>query len=177
MRISCILKASELDAAALYPDLILFPEGINENEVERACSSHVDTMIVGAVTEDGRNRGLLLHRGQNRIDYLKIGDDGRTAGGEEPEQLPVFESDDVCIGVVICMDIEIKLGRFSRTVIERIRSSESQFKLLCIPADMASHWFDGDNLSSGTFDGVNVALCNHTKTHQERCKSFVADVQ
>jgi len=49
-------------------------------------------------------------------------------------------------------------------------------KLLCLPADMGSYWFDGDALAfPHRYAGIHVALCNHTKTHNVRCKSFVTD--
>ena len=55
--------------------------------------------------ENGRSRGVVLHGGQNRIDYLKVETDGRTVGSGDHQQNSVYELGDVCIGVLICMDV------------------------------------------------------------------------
>jgi hypothetical protein len=172
MRISCVLDAGQLSTAPATPDLIVFPEGISDTEIGRACSTHPNAAIIAAVTEGGRSRGLLLHQGQNQIDYLKVATDGRTTGSGDIQQTPVYKSRDVCIGVLICMDVDHVA--FSQSVIAAVKSSESRLKFLCLPADMGSYWFSGDTLSP-RFEGMHVILCNHTKTHQDRCKSFVTD--
>ncbi len=172
MRISCVLEAAQLSMATAIPDLIVFPEGVSETEVKEPCSAYPDSMIVAAITEDGRSRGLLLHQRQNQIDYLEVATDGRTIGSGNTHQIPVYESRDVCIGVLICMDVDHVA--FSQSVIAAVTSSESRLKLLCLPGDMGSYWFSGDTVSS-RFEGMHVILCNHTKTHQDRCKSFVTD--
>lgn len=174
MRISCVLTARELHS--VLTDLIVFPEGICWGEIAVAQSSHPDSIIVGATVDNGRSKGLLLHRGENRIDYWKVECDGRTAGTKNLKQNPVYVlGEDVCIGVLICMDITN--GAFSHTIIETVRSSSADLKLMCIPADMTSDWFSGDSIPSPLqFEGIHVILCNHTKTHpQNRCKSFVTD--
>lgn len=173
VRISCVLTARELRSART--DLIVFPEGIFRGEIEAAQLSHPDSVIVGAIVENGRSRGLLRHRGKNRIDYLKVETDGRTTGTENLQQNPVYVLGDVCIGVLICMDINH--GAFSRAVIENIKFTSAKLKLLCVPADMADYYFSGQNLASPqNFEGVHVILCNHTNAHpQDRCKSFVTD--
>ena len=123
---------------------------------------------------DGRGRGLLLHRGQNRIDYLKVTTDGRTVGSHNLQQEPVYQFGGVCVGVLICMDVDHV--EFSRSVIEKVRSSSTKLKLMCIPADMGAYWLSGDSLPRPQmFEGTHVILCNHTKTHQVRCESFVTD--
>lgn len=172
VRISCVLTAHQLDTAPA--DLIVFPEGILPEEIKNAQAFHPDSMIVGAIVEDGRSRGLLLHRGQNRIDYLKITTDGRTVGSGNLQQNPVYQFGGVCVGVLICMDVDHV--EFSRAVIEKIRSTSIKLKLMCIPADMGAYWFSGDRLPwPQMFEGIHVILCNHTKTHQVRCKSFITD--
>ena len=157
------------------PDLIVFPEGILPEEVAKAQASHPESMIVGATDEGGRSRGLLLHRGENRIDYLKVETDGLTKGSRDLQQNPVYQFGKVCIGVLICMDVDHP--EFSRAVIAKVRSSSAKLKLICIPADMGNEWFGGDSLQFPTkFEGTHVILCNHIKTHpQDRCKSFVTD--
>src|SRR5437867_4390087 len=170
MQISCVLTADQL--VGTPPDLIVFPEGAAWSEIERARCSYPDAIIVGAVGER-RSQAVVLHEGRNRIDYLKLETDGRTTGTGNVRQNPVYEYNNVCIGVLVCMDVNHVA--FSRLVIDKVRSSERGLNLLCVPADMAGHWFDGDSVSS-TWHGVHVILCNHTKTHQIRCKSFVTDV-
>jgi predicted amidohydrolase len=171
MQISCVLNAAQVSPGS--PDLIVFPEGVAFAEIEKASYLYPKAVIVAAVEENGRSRAVLLHRGQNYIDYLKLGTDGRTTGTENVDQNPVYEYDNTCIGVLICMDVDHTA--FSRTVINKIKASECGLKLLCVPADMAGHWFIDDSVSS-TWHGVHVILCNHTKTHRVRCKSFVTDV-
>jgi len=79
-----------------------------------------------------------------------------------------------CVGMLICMDVDHPT--FSQAIIRRVRSSECRLKLICIPADMGSYSFNGDTVPS-QLHGVNVILCNHTKTHQNRCKSFITDMR
>ena len=173
MRISCVLAARELNAESA--DLIVFPEGVCRKEIEDAELSNLDAVIAAAVVENGYSRGVLLHRGQNRIDYLKVETDGRTVGTGNHQQNPVYEFGSFCIGVLICMDID--KPDFSRTVVEKIRASSAKLKFLCVPADMGDYWFSGDSLPfPNRFEGVHVILCNHVKTHQARCKSFVTDI-
>ena len=156
------------------PDLIVFPEGILPEEVAKAQESHPESMIVGATDKGGRSRGLLLHRGQNRINYFKVETDGLTKGSCDLQQNPVYQFGKVCIGVLICMDVDHP--EFSCAVIAKVRSSAAELKLICIPADMGNDWFSGASLPFPTkFEGTHVILCNHVKTHQVRCKSFVTD--
>lgn len=173
MQISCVLAAYQLNR--MHTDLIVFPEGILLKEVEKAQLAHPESIIVGAIEKCGRSCGLLLHRGQNKVNYLKVETDGRTKGSGNLQQNPVYQSDEVCIGVLICKDVDHV--EFSHHVIAKVRSSSAKLKLICIPADMGIEWFGGDKLQSSTkFDGTHVILCNHTRTHpQDRCKSFVTD--
>lgn len=171
MRISCVLTADQLNPVPT--DLIVFPEGILQEEIENAQASHPESMIVGAIVEDGRSRGVLLHRGQHQIDYLKVETDGRTRGSHDLQQDPVYQFGRVCVGVLICMDVDHV--EFSHTVIEKVQSSSTELKLVCITADMGNHWFSGDILPfPKRFAGTHVILCNHIN-HQARCKSFITD--
>ena len=158
MRISCVLDADQLSTAISTPDVIVFPEGISETEIQKACSIHPHSIVVAAVTDNSRSRGVLLHRGRNQIDYLKVATDCRTLGSGNIQQVPVYTSRDVCIGVLICMDVDHVA--FSQSVIAAVKSSESQLKLLCLPADMGAYWFSGDTVSP-RFEGLHVILCNH----------------
>lgn len=171
MRITCALTSGKLTSPAA--DLIVFPEGVCWKEIQAAQSSYSKSVIVGAVIENGQSREVLLHQGLNRIDYLKVQTDGQTTGNGDPKQDPVYYLENLCIGVLICMDIDAV--EFSGAVIKKIRSSRANLKLLCIPADMASCW---DILAfPKRFEGIHVILCNHTKTYQgsARCQSFIAD--
>lgn len=103
-------------------------------EIEAASIENPSAIIVVAIEESGRGRGVLLHHGENRIDYLKLGTDGRTSGTDNVQQNPVYETGNLCVGVLICMDIQHRA--FSWAVIERVRSSECELKLVCVPADM-----------------------------------------
>jgi hypothetical protein len=153
----------------------VFPEGIQREEVAKAESSHPNSIIVAAVVEGGLSRGLLLHRGKNRIDYLKVTGDGRTVGSGNIQQEPVYQFGEVCVGVLICIDVDHV--EFSSAVIEKVRSSSAKLKLMCVPADMGYSWFTCETLPSQKFGGIHVILCNHTrsKNHDFPCKSFVTD--
>ena len=174
MRISCVLTAREL--AGVSADLIVFPEGVSWKEVKDAESSHPDAVITGAIVENSDIRGLLLHRGHQRIDYLKVLTDERTVETRDYQQNPVYECGDVCIGVLICRDVSYP--KFSPPVIEKIRTSSAKMKVLCVPADMDFRWFTGDGPPFlRDFEGVHLLLCNHTKTYKgnNRCKSFITN--
>ncbi len=70
----------------------------------------------------------------------------------------------VCIGVLICMDVNHVT--FSRAVVKKIRTSSAKLKLLCVPADMGSDRFSDASLPA-TFEGIYVILCNHTSYANE----------
>jgi len=174
MKIACALTASEVET--INPDMIIFPEGVDLKEIEQVRLSNINAIIIGAIVENDCSRGILMHRGSNKIEYLKVETDGRTNGSNDTKQNPVYEFDNICVGLLICMDIDNP--DFSKIVIDKIISSSAKLKLLCVPADMGSHWFADNNLQAPhKFKGINVILCNHTKTHQDRCKSFITDTQ
>ena len=132
MQISCVLDAAQLGTADGAPELIVFPEGVSETEIDNARALCPHSMIVAAVVEDGRSRGVLLHQGRNQIDYLEVTTDGRTVGSGNLQQMPLYEHNNGCIGVLICMDVNHRA--FSRAVVERVRASECRLKLICIPS-------------------------------------------
>src|SRR5881296_985889 len=128
--ISVVLRADEIPADS--PDLIVFPEGISWDQIHFAAARHPHAAIVGGVDEGGRIRAGLWHAGANRIDYRKIGTDGRTKGsGLLPQAWPVYEFDDLCVGVLLCMDIDFAV--FSRAVVERIQSSQTHGNFFVCP--------------------------------------------
>lgn len=174
MRVFCVLTAEELGGQ--QADLIVFPGGVDRAEIEKAHLVLPRATIAGAVLEGRYVRAVLLHQGLNRIDYLKVDTDRRTEGtGYVPKRLPLFEAEDVCIGVLICMDVN--LPDLASALIRAIRSSSAHLKIVCIPSHMGSHWFNADILPSQQYEGVHVVLCNHTKDYQDRCKSFVTDTR
>jgi len=172
MKVMCALTASEVKT--VNPDIIVFPEGVGSTEIDQAQLFNPNAIIIGAIVDDERSRGCLMHRGIHKIEYLKVMTDGRTIGSEDTKQNPVYEFDDICIGLLICMDVD-NVG-FSKAVIDQLISSSAKLKFLCIPADMGSDWFNDDNLPN-KYHGIHVILCNHTKTHEARCKSFITDTQ
>ncbi len=178
MKVMCVLTASEVETD--NPDIIVFPEGVDVQEIDQAQLFNPNAIIIGAIAEHGcdpecpQMRGMLRHEdSKNKVEYLKVETDGRTKGSSDTKQSPIYEFDDVCIGLLICMDIENIA--FSKMVIDKIISSPAKLKLLCVPADMGSEWLGGDNLP-GKFKGVYVILCNHSRTHESRYKSFIADI-
>jgi hypothetical protein len=174
MIISCVIDANEL--LGMPSDIIVFPERVALGELKKAQASHPNAIIVGAVVDKGRYcRGVILHKSRNRIAYLKVLSDGHTKGSEYLQQNPVYHNADVCIGMVICKDVD--QGEFTRAVVDKIRGSTAQWKILCIPANMHSDWFQADTLPfPQRFAGVYVVLCNH-KDYPQRCKSFIADTR
>ena len=89
--------------------------------------------------------------------------------------MPVYEAGSICVGVVICMDVDT--GVFLSNLLQRIKSSSAEFKLVCVPADMAEERFSGTELMP-QWEGVHVLVCNHIKTYpQGRGKSFISDTR
>ena len=165
MRISCATSANDISDTSA--DLIVLPEGTSWEQIHAASSRCPNAIIVGAVTEGTFSRGVLLHRGKNTIEYLKVMSDG----SNNTQQTPVFESATACIGILVCMDVDHV--EFSRRVIETIKASPKAFKVLCVPADMGSQWFTNTELPA-QYHGVHVALSNNN-TYEVRCKSFIAN--
>jgi hypothetical protein len=173
MRVSCVLKAEELSGEATR--VIVFPEGVTIFEIKKAGTLHPDAVIVGAVVEHGFCRGIMQCAGEDLVSYLKVECDGRTNGSGHLAQMPVTIFEDLCIGMLICMDLDS--NQFSSAVLDEIRRSSATHKILCVPADMAEFWLNGQSISQGgKFAGLHVALCNNTATHNSRCKSFITNL-
>ena len=64
----------------------------------------------------------------------------------------------VCIGVLICMDVNHVT--FSRAVVKKIRTSSAKLKLLCVPAQTWGSDRFSDASLPATFEGIYVILCN-----------------
>jgi hypothetical protein len=156
------------------PNLIVFPEGVSNGDMERTKARIPDAVVAGAILEDGRMRGVLSHRGENLIDYLKAGCDGRSKGGLAPEQTPIAEVGDLAVGLLICMDVQDSV--FAKRVLDDLEASAATFKVLCIPADMNLDWsFEGSApfMSRGQ---IHVVLSNNTKTYPDnRIRSFITN--
>jgi predicted amidohydrolase len=169
--LSCVATAAEITTET--PGVIVFPEYTPSREVVAAASRQPGSVIVAAIKESNRSLGLLLHRRRNRISYLKLGTDGRTTGTGDFRQFPMYELPFVCIGVVICMDIQEVA--FWHPIAKQMMLSPARTKVLCIPADMGSQWFREDLLGDPMFEGIHVVLSNHTTNKQVRCRSFITD--
>lgn len=173
MNVSCVLSAD--DVREEYADLVLFPEGVPLSDIQDISTAWPNALIAGAITDNKHSRGLLYCGSERKIDYLKVRTDGRTQGSNNVQQHPVYENAQCCVGILVCMDVDDVT--FSTNVIEHVRASRAPQRLICIPADMGSHWFSQEDLWIPKWGGVNVVLCNNVKTHESRCKSFVTDRQ
>lgn len=172
--ISCVLTHAE--AQTCPADVIVFPEGVSKNDIQTTSLQYPESIIIGAYVEDKACRGALYKAGDNKIDYLKVCTDGRTIGCGNPDQRPIYqERDQLCIGVVICMDIDNPSFRYQ--IFDWVKASQCQCMLLCIPSDMGGEWLANEKLPWGTRGhGFHFVLCNNTISHPDyRCKSFVTD--
>jgi predicted amidohydrolase len=182
IEIACV--GSALESQNLSAHIFLLPERTQADEITKMQAMHPQAIIVGAVQEENPNRGrlplcrgALLHDSTNRIDYLKVGSDGQSLGTNvEPLRFPIYETADICIAVIICMDIQVHYGAFRAKVVRRVQESAAVFKIVCVPAAMNGDWF-GDATGipcPQEFAGVYIALSN-SDYYEVRCKSFVAD--
>ena len=171
MRIECVSRFGEILPGV--PGVIVLPEYCEPSEVVEVARTHPGAIVVAAVQEGVRSRGLILHRNRNHVEYIKIGSDGRTRGTEvPPSRLPVYELPQICIGMLICKDVQ--QGTFLHQLIQRLERSRAPLKLICVPAFMGPEWF-GDDPVGAPFNRVHIALCNHTTQDRPRCRSFISD--
>lgn len=180
MLVSCIQTTNEIGTSCA--DVIVFPEYSQLSEMTKAHLLCPDSIVVGATLEQDRtcsgpvNRGraILFAGDGNEIDYLKSkSDSGGTTGiSKRPDPLPIYESDSVCIGVLICVDVE---EGFSRDVIEAVRSSRKPMKIVCILAAMTASVWNWSNPLPSNYHGVHIVLCNnYAKAYPPPYKSFIA---
>jgi len=177
LEIACLLSAKQLTSKPA--GLIVFPEGCCQADIDEACRAHPEAVVVGAIARRGLAGpcdGILMYQSQNRIKYSKICGDGRTSRGSgDFSQHPVYEANDLCVGVLICMDADIAnadVGRFRTAVIEKVASSSATWRVICIPAQMHDAHFSPNRIAG--FSDVHVVLCNDA-FHNPRCRSFVTD--
>lgn len=172
MKIWCGLAAAQLGAER--PDLIVFPEGAGLGEIARAAAICPAAVIAGAIQDGDRMRGVIWRGGENQVDYLKVGADGHTRGGAAPAETPVYETDEVAVGLLVCMDVNDPFlqGR----VTERLRAARAPHRVVCVPAQMFGFtWFLGPDLNRSWW-GLHVAVCNAVDRYPEhRLRSFIAD--
>ncbi len=174
MQVWCGQSASQLGDQT--PDLVVFPEGIGSDQIASVAAYHPQTIVVGAVLDANRMRGVVWHRSRNWIRYAKVGSDGQTDGGPPPGELPIYIHGEVAIGVLICMDVQLPTLRNS--VVDALRRSAASFKILCVPADMqGGAWFVGDEVGPA-WTGVSLALSNGVfRSPTNRLASFITDVR
>lgn len=160
--------------SALLPDLVVLPEGVSHADILRAEALFPAAVVAGAILDGQRMRAVVSHRGINQVDYLKVGSDQRTCGGEFPRQTPVYDAGPVSVGILICMDVQIP--ELANRVLGSLGQSAAPFKVLCIPADMDLNWFAGDDVSHLSRGAIHVALSNNAITYPEhRLRSFITD--
>lgn len=169
MRVQCILTASELTQES---EVIVLPEYVSPTELRKTCATFPHAFVVSAVEESDASVGRILRGREPLAAYVKMETDARTTGSNNVDQMPIYDDGVICIGVVACKDVDNI--RFFGTVTQRIRSSTSRHKILCIPADMGSEWLH-DEVLPEKYHGMYVVLCNNVYTHQARCKSFIAN--
>jgi hypothetical protein len=176
MLVSCLLSASEIGATA--PDVIVFPEGVDSPEIAAAGTLHPNAVIVTAIHENEQIVGKIYHRNHCLVEYTKVISNIASRSPMPPAALPVLELADLCLGMLICRDVDER--SFADSVLDRIRSSPARLKLLCIPADMGGNWFSETTLPfRQRFAGIHVLLCNHTRTVKttERYSHLLIDRQ
>jgi hypothetical protein len=174
MRVWCGLAANQLPAQK--PHLIVFPEGVDQSEIDQAQQLCPDAVIAGAILQGDRMRGVIQHRFDNHIDYQKVLSDGHSEGGPSPSCPPIYLCDSVAVGLLICRDIQEPT--LTNSVIAGLHRATASFKMLCIPAEMhiSGGWFSGPTLGNPAWAGIHVALSNNNARYGEhRIRNFIAD--
>ena len=169
MKIVCSVGVEEMMTAA--PNVLVLPERTTTQEIRDATTCWPNAIIVGA-TEEGRHiRGHLVRNGIDYIDYLKFSHDGVSCGaGSVPASL-TFADSAVAVGVLICRDFQ--QADMRRVVMDRLAATQASLRLVCIPADMGSEWFPGDQVA--LFGGAYLAVSNNRRTSSDtRRGSFIA---
>ena len=168
MNLSCVREIGEIKHG--YTDLIVFPEGVSLGMFDEAASKYPNSIVVGAAEINKNSVGLLFHMNQEKIRYSKVTSDSRTKGSDDISQCPVYDNKNACVGVLVCIDVDHV--EFSNKVIEKVKSSDCDKRIICVPADMGSFWFSNSNIGI-KYRGVNVVLCNSDRTYKLGCQSFV----
>jgi len=170
MRISCVMCCKDMGDE--NPHLICLPEYSDLECLKCMSAFFPDAIVVGAYQDGEYSRAYVAHKGSERINYTKVNSDGITKGSGNREQCPVYSVGDVCVGVLICIDVDDPI--FSNAIIDSVKSSKKRWRILCVPADMHNSWFNNGGLTA-KFGGVYVVLSNNSKSHPDnRCLSFIA---
>lgn len=181
MEIWCVIDPDEIPVKS--PDIIVFPEDTPWESFEKAQASHPKSIIAGAkVDEENRCQGILLHQGANRIDYWKIGRDGRSIGGGWPSRPPIYVMGELVIGLVICMDFQLegKGSHFCSNLCTEINRRPGKYKILCVPCDLGTILFERDQIDLPEAKGIHIAMCNNVKSYDVgpgRRASFITDCE
>ena len=174
MRVWCGLAANEL--AGENPHLIVFPEGVDQGQIDQAQQRCPDAVIAGAILQGDRMRGVIQHRSHNHIDYRKVLGDGYSMGGPRPVRPPIYLCGSIAVGLLICRDVQEPI--LTESVIAGLRQTTAPLKVLCIPAEMhmSGGWFSGPTIGNPGWAGIHVALSNNNARYGElRIRNFITD--
>jgi len=172
MNVVCALSSAEVPEENSVSILVL-PEDISNAEVLTASRRHPDTLVVAAVRDGQHMRGYIMVNGKNQIDYLKTLGDGRSDPYFGSQELPIYESAAVAVGVLVCRDYQSNELRLP--MLERLQKATASVSVICVPADMSGDFFSHDQIA--VFPGVFCALSNNKKTYENphRCRSFISN--
>ena len=173
MLIWCGRSARELGDER--PGVVVLPEGVSRINIRRAAGVAPDAIIAAAILSGGRMKGVLRHRGRNRIRYLKVLPDQWTAGGSLPAHWPVYETEDLAIGLVICVDLQCP--ELMDGVIQGLQAAKAPRKVLCVVTNTyAGNLLSADPVGYPSWAGIHVALSNsHAGYPDNRLQNFVTD--
>ena len=170
MELSCAARVA--DIGSHKPSVLVLPERTELAELQRAQALTAESVVVAASAEGDLMRGHLLHRGINQVNYLKMLSDDVSRGTGVLPATPIYETPEFAIGMLICRDLQNP--ELQANVMNSLRASRSQLKVLCIPAHMGSGWFPSSRIND--FLGGFLALSNHPGTPGDaRCPSFIAN--
>jgi predicted amidohydrolase len=147
------------------------PEGVQLSEFEVAVHALPSALVIGAI-DDGRSvTAYAFHEGVEQRQYVKVYPEKLGYVPGRATQRPVLQFGNVCIGILICRDIEPP--EFRASIVGLVRGSSTPKKLICIPADMGDQWFV-DAKVGRDFEGVHVLLSNKGRSDGSGCPSLFA---
>jgi hypothetical protein len=168
MKIVCAIEASDLLLTDV--DILVLPEGVSLEAIQRASARFPRAVVVGAARDGNFMRAYAMIGEENKIDYLKIGTDGRSIGVNLAPKNAMLECENFAVGVLVCMDVQ---HRFQFQLRESLNASSKPTRIMCIPADMDPTWFSSDVVLG--FGGAYVAMCNNNTTYPVlRARSLIA---
>ena len=170
MRVVCAATAAQLKGRTT--DILLLPERVSRAKLDRAAEACPEAVVIGAI-DDGRSiTAYGYHKGREVIRYVKVWPEDPAYVSGRTTQRPLYRFRDVCIGVLICRDID--RGEFRANIVQAVKGSTATKKLICITADMSADWFPGLRIGP-EFDGVHVLISNKRRWKGvNRCQSFFA---